>query len=636
MTPTLGVPLTLNYYQLLNVPATASPEQIEQTYQDRGQQQPRPEFSAEVRQARQELLDQAYGVLHNPEERTAYDQTLLTTPPRLTLLNQQRVAGLLLLLEAGQVAIVLEDTPQINSLSDGPLVLALAHRDLAAELSQGNQIAAAVHEIQKAQTLLHSRYPTLERELADRLRALRPRWILILLDGKDTPRTPAEEKTVRHLALQQFTHILQEREGIEGAGQDGSRLSLDQFFQFIQELLPLLDAQEQQEIFANEATRPSVAASYLVSQVMIAQGVAKLQPELIRQARGYLIRLAQRRDVALELAVCALLLGQVEGAEQALKRSNDRDLLASIKSLSAGSEDLLPGLFRYTQEWITEQLFSQTRDLKTCSVTLHDYFANPVVQQSLEQLDQPVRLTESPPSENTVSTGATKPTPTTAPRSETRRGRRKFSLVAGLGLAATVGAALIWFMSSRIPQTTTAITPTLESVAPDEAAPVTVTPGRTNAPEPSLPPSSGMTANGATTPAAPTKPAVPITTLDRTSAEQVIRTWQAVKQQALGEDHDIKALARILDSTQRTIWQDRAQILAKTQSHWRYTLQDLSVRKFQSLSPERVLVTVQIQEKAQFYQKGQLKQSRSYEKTYTPTYQIERKNGTWLITGIAL
>jgi hypothetical protein len=67
------VRIPLDYYQILGVTIQASAQQLEQAYSDRLLQQPRREYNEQAIQARQELIQQAYQVLSNSEQKAAYD-----------------------------------------------------------------------------------------------------------------------------------------------------------------------------------------------------------------------------------------------------------------------------------------------------------------------------------------------------------------------------------------------------------------------------------------------------------------------------------------------------------------------------------------------------------------------------------
>lgn len=65
--------IPLDYYQILSVPVRATADQIEQAYNDRFLQQPRREYNEQAIQARQELIQYAYQVLSDIDQRAKYD-----------------------------------------------------------------------------------------------------------------------------------------------------------------------------------------------------------------------------------------------------------------------------------------------------------------------------------------------------------------------------------------------------------------------------------------------------------------------------------------------------------------------------------------------------------------------------------
>ncbi len=73
--------IPLDYYQVLGVPIQATPEQIEQAFQDRLLQLPTHQHSPATVATRRELIEQAYAVLREPEQRHAYDRHCRTVDP---------------------------------------------------------------------------------------------------------------------------------------------------------------------------------------------------------------------------------------------------------------------------------------------------------------------------------------------------------------------------------------------------------------------------------------------------------------------------------------------------------------------------------------------------------------------------
>ena len=61
--------IPLDYYRILGLPIQATAEQLRQAHQDRTQQFPRREYSEATIVARKQLIDEAYAVLCDPEQR---------------------------------------------------------------------------------------------------------------------------------------------------------------------------------------------------------------------------------------------------------------------------------------------------------------------------------------------------------------------------------------------------------------------------------------------------------------------------------------------------------------------------------------------------------------------------------------
>jgi DnaJ-class molecular chaperone len=71
------VRIPLDYYRILGVPIQATDSQLSQAYHDRALQLPRREYSDAAIEARKQLLDEAYSVLSDPEQRAEYDAGFL-------------------------------------------------------------------------------------------------------------------------------------------------------------------------------------------------------------------------------------------------------------------------------------------------------------------------------------------------------------------------------------------------------------------------------------------------------------------------------------------------------------------------------------------------------------------------------
>ena len=400
--------IPLDYYRILGLPMQATAEQLEQAHRDRTLQLPRREYSEFAIQSRKQLIDAAYVALKDSGTRQAYDAQLLEAgaePASIEIYEQQLIGALLVLLELGEYELVirlgrpyltsgsenLEGSSQ-DALTDVVLTIGLACLELGREQWQQHQYENAAESLETGQELMvrENLFPEMQADIQADLDKLKPYRILELVAR------PVADKTARKHGVALLKSMLAARGGIDGANDDASGLSVEDFLRFVQQLRSYLTSAEQQDIFEAEAQRPSSVGVYLSVYALLARGFAKHQPNLVRQAKQRLSLLTERQDVYLEQAVCAVLLGQTEEATYALERSHESEPLSFIKQHSAGAPDLLPGLCLYTERWLQQDVFPFFRDLDQSNVTLKDYFANEQVQAYLETM---------PPEDTTVSTG---------------------------------------------------------------------------------------------------------------------------------------------------------------------------------------------------------------------------------------
>ncbi len=421
--------IPLDYYRILGLPIQATAEQLQQAYRDRALQLPRREYTDAAIAARKHLLDRAYAVLLDPEQRSSYDASFLDQSyikqsalgpetssagngkptegdidpynPSLEISNQEFVGALLILQELGEYEQVLKlSRPYLSGgnksqvLDNGSfgepvlvrpdivLTTALACLELGREQWQQAQYENAAASLETGQKLLLSEglFPSVRGEIQADVYKLRPYRILELVA------LPESNVAQRRQGLQLLQYMLQERAGIDGTGEDQSGLSIDDFLRFIQQLRSYLTAAEQQHLFEAEAKRPSAVATYLAVYALMARGFAERQPGLIAAAKQMLMRLGRRQDVHLEQAVCALLLGQTEEASRALELSQEYEALAFIREHSQDSPDLLPGLCLYGERWLQTDVFPHFLDLASQQVSLKNYFADEQVQAYLENM----------------------------------------------------------------------------------------------------------------------------------------------------------------------------------------------------------------------------------------------------------
>jgi ARC6-like, IMS domain/DnaJ domain len=438
------VRIPLDYYRILGLPLAASDEQVRQAYSDRVVQLPRREYSQAAISSRKQLIEEAYVVLSNPQERSAYDKVYLAhaydqqnsrqgvavenhsvgsvadvnihvNQEALSIeISHAELSGALLILqELGEYEQVLQlgspfllnknntnngtangyhnqslESPEVER-SDVILTVALGCLELGREQWQQGNYENAATSLETGEELLvrFGFFPNVQAEINADLCKLRPYRILELLA------LPQEKSAQRRLGLQLLQDVLDERLGIDGTGNDQSGLNIDDFLRFIQQLRNHLTVAEQQKIFEAESKRPSAVATYLAFYALIARGFTERQPALIYQAKQMLIPLGKRQDVHLEQSLCALLLGQTEEASRTLELSQEYEALIVIRENSQDSPDLLPGLCLYGESWLQNDVFPNFRDLANQQASLKEYFADSEVQNYLENLPNLVQKT---------------------------------------------------------------------------------------------------------------------------------------------------------------------------------------------------------------------------------------------------
>ncbi len=703
--------IPLDYYRILGVPTKATTAQITQAYDDRVAQLPPREHSDFAIQARKNIIEQAFQVLSQVDERNAYDRACQnqadktqqpdsssriklplqideTSALAKTEDNHTAIAidpidflgSILLLLELGEYELILKSVPPYLNVkshlvkkgdfgapeivrSELILCLALTYLELSREQWQQGQYGAAAESGHQGQSLLldEGLFPSLRGEIQGDLDRLRPYQILELLASD------LSEKETRAKGLKFLQTMLDARGGIDGKGDDRSGLSMDDFLRFIQQLRSYLTVSEQQDLFITESKRPSAVATYLAVYALVAEGFSQRQPSQIVQAKTMLLGLAKRRNVSLEQAICALLLGQTEEAAQALELSQDHEALAIIQDHSQDSPDLLPGLCFYCKNWLQDEVFPHFRDLDAESVSLKDYFADPQVQDYLEQL--PVEShgaiavsTSSNPDTSRQSLMApvanlqvNRPTMPTSTEINNRVSRR--NSVSEVTQRPVKRPSRIPPLPTALPLNPANSSPSLRSKRQGRSFPVkgvliglaalvilfgivkaiaALIGGSSSSPadalqvsisgEPPIPiPSLEESQESTATPAA--------AELDEVVAGQVLEEWFESKAEAFGQEHQIESLQNILAEPLLSTWRNGAQN-AKSAGTYRTYEHALKVTevKFDPAQPTTGSVTAEVTENAKYYlPNGSLNEDRSYNSKLQVRYGLIRQNDRWLI-----
>jgi ARC6-like, IMS domain/DnaJ domain len=410
--------IPLDYYQILGIPTVATMGQIQQAYADRNLQQPRHEYNSTAIESRRKLLSDAYEVLAHPAERSQYDAMLMETHPHfnagenpltnLDLAPDRVLGGLLVMLEIGEyekllsiaLPLLADDNAVKQVMGNGGieeteqtlyLTVALTLLELGREQWRQNQPAEGCEALETSIKMLRQQdiYPTVQAEIQRELYKFRPQYILsVLSDFSNKTASPTKSAADRQQAIGLLQELISTAANPHGYGVYG--MTQDGFIAYLDQIRRHLTTHEQQGLFEEPATLSgNPIFTYLLVYAMVARGFHYQMPELIHRAQQLLTRhLSRRQDVFVEQALCYLLLGQTTEAQQALSRSSDRESLAYIHKNSS-SQDLLPGLCRYSELWFQTQVFPHFADLAHHKVSLHTYFDNPQVQAYLNDLPTP-------------------------------------------------------------------------------------------------------------------------------------------------------------------------------------------------------------------------------------------------------
>lgn len=666
--------IPVDYYRILGVPLQATSEQIEQAHRDRSLQMPRVEYSQEASNLRQQLIKKAYQILSNPQRRKNYDaQFLEFSPsstgvslkaniPELTIEPAELVGALIILQELGEYDLVLKLGSAHSHLDLEPtlrqdllLSMALANLELGREKwYQGKYEQAASFLLRGGNLLTQERlFVKIQSEIKRDMSKLRPYRILELLS------LDLKEVEQRQQGLDLLQEMLDQRQGIEGKGNDESGLNIDDFLRFIQQIQTYLTVAEQQEIFEKEAKRPSAVATYLAFYALLARGFAEKKPELIFRAKTLLKPLLKHQDIYLEQAVCNLLLGQTNAALKSLEKTQETQTLDFIQQQSQDSPDLLPGLCLYSERWLHSEVFPHFRDLLKCELSLEEYFNDPHVQNYLESLppeiesitlepkpepiietnrnlsareqlvnasslnslntpiSEPktsvdVSMGEATRTENTQASRRRKKFPFHIPKSNSYLWRIMLATLLGLGFLTVMQA---FWKRQLTPQSQLSVRldqPLVTMPSPEvkpTPPPVTVSPPTENAPS----------------------------LLNLSVARQVVERWFDAKSRAYGTNHEIEALSEILTGSLLETRQKIAERVKQENSHREYEqaleLQSVSLDKN---NPQRGSIIANVRETAKYYQDGNFLAERSYSSNLQVRYDLVLVDQQWLIQGIEL
>ncbi len=389
-----GLDLPIDHFRLLGVSPASDAQTVLRTLDQRLDRVPDQGFTTETLQARARLLHESADLLSDGERRRTYEAELTALAggpnavPALDVPGSLEVAGLLLLLEAGQAQEAFElacralQPPQAPALgssreADLSLLAGLACRAAAEESRSRRHFEAAARQLQQGLQLLQrmGQLPDLRQRLVRDLDALSPFLVLDLLSRELT----AVEK--RGEGLELLEQLVQRRGGLEG-DLDPS-FSSAEFQMFFKQIRSFLTVQEQVDLFSRWAEAGSEAADFLSSIALTASGFAQRKPERIAAARERL-QASGRSGIEPLLANLHLLLGEVDIALATFDAGAGPELRDWVEHQS---REPLAQLCAYCRDWLANDVLPGYRDLES-DPDLDAYFADRDVIAWVEREDR--------------------------------------------------------------------------------------------------------------------------------------------------------------------------------------------------------------------------------------------------------
>ncbi|MCX5952989.1 MAG: IMS domain-containing protein [Cyanobacteria bacterium] len=388
--------LPIDHFRLLGVSPAADAQTVLRTLQLRLDRPPAQTYTEETLQARADLLRSSAEMLSDDNRRPAYEAALTTLGTggeplmaALDLPSSKEVAGLLLLLEAGQPLECFNlarrnlhppQAPALGSGREADLTQLAGQACLAAarDLEDRRHYQSAAQTLEDGLVLLQrmGQRPELRESMRHALEQMAPYRVLDLL-SRD-----ASVVKERQEGLALLEELVQRRGGLEGEADPN--FSLMQFEAFFRQIRSFLTLQEQLDLFNRWSRQGSAVAELLATTALTASGFAQRKPDRIAEARQRLLAADPARHKTM-LANLHLLLGDVGAARTCFEAGASPDLKAWAERQSA--EDPLGQLCAWCREWLARDVLPGYRDLEA-EPDLEAYFNDRDVRTWVEREDR--------------------------------------------------------------------------------------------------------------------------------------------------------------------------------------------------------------------------------------------------------
>lgn len=388
----------------------------------------------------------------------------------------------------------------------------------------------------------------------------------------------------------------------------------------------------------------------------------------------------REKDFALERGLCSLLVGDLDHCRTWLGLDNenssfrDPSIVEFVLENSEDDEDndTLPGLCKLLETWLMEVVFTRFRETKGVQFRLGDYYDDPIVLRYLERLEGGsgsslaaaaaiVRIGAGATAViDNVTTSVIQALQKVFPPSSGEESitRQDDVAVNGFGNEGIVSGLDLDHSSnySELAGTNLAeefheqelITEKIKDVGVKVMCAGVVIGLTTLAGMKLLPAKTGSAAlhkhvGSATSAVVSDVSNVGLSVneytekempkMDARLAETLVRRWQDVKSQALGQNHSLEMLPEVLDGNMLKIWTDRAKEVAERGWFWEYSLLNVIIDSVTiSLDGKRATVEATLEETANLTDAAQPEHNDSYSRTYTTRYEMSYSKSGWKIT----
>jgi len=390
--------LPLDHFRLIGVNPSATSEEILRSFQLRLDKTPDEGFTFDVLTQRSELLRLTADLLTNNETRKEYEQQLLNGAAGLEFSSNREVAGLILLWEAGAAkeafqlarqALQPPQTPALGSSREADLTLlsALTSRDAALQEQDQRCYANAADFLQEGIQILQrmGKLPDLRKNLEDYLASLLPYRILDFL-SRDLNDYESHKKGIALLE-----NLIIKRGGLEGKNKSEyiNFLNQDEFEVFFEQIKSFLTVQEQIDLFSELYKRGSIEAGFELFIASIALGFSQKKPEKLFEAKKLIKNLNLSGFDSMPLVGCIdLLLANVKEAEARFASSSDENLR---NWFNAYEGDKLEAICIFCQNWLTNDVLNNFRDIDIKDVNLDKWFSQREIQDFIEKIENKSR-----------------------------------------------------------------------------------------------------------------------------------------------------------------------------------------------------------------------------------------------------